>query len=98
MELLELMKYRRSIRKYSDRQISKEDLQKIIEAGEYAPNAGGGQRSIIVAVRNKQLAEQIGVLNLARFDRSRLIGSYVSKEQSSVIDDKNIKLCREYGA
>ena len=55
MELLELMKYRRSIRKYSDRQVSKEDLQKIIEAGEYAPNAGGGQRSIIVAVHNKQL-------------------------------------------
>lgn len=91
MELLELMKYRRSIRKYSDRQVSKEDLQKIIEAGEYAPNAGGGQRSIIVAVRNKQLAEQIGILNLARFDRSRLIGSYVSKEQPSVIDDKSIK-------
>ncbi len=52
MELLELMKYRRSIRKYTDKQIPLEDLQKIIEAGEYAPNAGGGQRSIIVAVRN----------------------------------------------
>ena len=57
MEFLELMKYRRSIRKYTDRQIPEEDLQKIIEAGEYAPNAGGGQRSIIVAVRNKRLAE-----------------------------------------
>ena len=54
MELLELMKYRRSIRKYTDRQVSKEDLQKIIEAGVYAPNAGGGQRSIIVAVHNKE--------------------------------------------
>ena len=65
MELLELMKYRRSIRKYTDRQVSKEDLQKIIEAGAYAPNAGGGQRSIIIAVRNKRLAQQIGVMNLA---------------------------------
>lgn len=91
MELLELMKYRRSIRKYTDRQVSKEDLQKIIEAGVYAPNAGGGQRSIIVAVHNKELAKQIGVMNLARFDRSMLIGGYVSKEQPSVIDDKNIK-------
>ncbi len=91
MELLELMKYRRSIRKYTDKQIPLDDLHRIIEAGEYAPNAGGGQRSIIVAVRNKQLAEQIGILNLAKFDRSRLIGGYVSKEQPSVIDDKNIK-------
>jgi nitroreductase len=33
MDTLELMKYRRSIRKYQDKQISKEDLEKIIEAG-----------------------------------------------------------------
>ena len=37
MELLELMKHRRSIRKYQDRQISKADLETIIEAGTYAP-------------------------------------------------------------
>lgn len=30
-------------------------------------------------------------LNLARFDRSRLTGSYVSKEQPSVIDNPDIK-------
>ena len=30
-------------------------------------------------------------MNLARLDRSMLIGGYVSKEQPSVIDDKNIK-------
>ncbi len=91
MELLDLMKYRRSIRKYSDKQISKEDLKKILEAGAYAPNAGGGQRSIIVAVHNRGLTEKIGIMNLAKFDRSKLIGSYVSKEQPSVIDDTSIK-------
>lgn len=91
MELLDLIKYRRSIRKYSDKQIPKEDLQKIIEAGAYAPNAGGGQRSIIVAVHNRELTEKIGIMNLAKFDRSKLIGSYVSKEQPSVIDDTSIK-------
>ena len=91
MELLDLMKYRRSIRKYSDVQIPKEDLQKILDAGAYAPNAGGGQRSMIVAVHNRELTEQIGIMNLAKFDRSKLIGSYVSKEQPSVIDDTSIK-------
>ena len=29
MELLELMKYRRSIRKYQDRQISREDMERL---------------------------------------------------------------------
>ena len=91
MELFELMKYRRSIRKYQDRQISKQDLEKIIEDGTYAPNAGGGQRSIILGIHNQALAEKIGRLNLAHFDRSRLSGSYVSKEQPSVIDDPSMK-------
>lgn len=90
MELLELMKYRRSIRKYQERQINRLDLDKIIEAGMFAPNAGGGQRTIIVALHNRELCEKIGKLNLAKFDRSRLAGSYVSHEQPSNIDDPSI--------
>lgn len=91
MELLELMKRRRSIRKYRERQISREDMETILEAGVYAPNAGGGQRSMIVGVRNGELAQKIGRMNLARFDRSRLAGSYVSREQPSSIDDPSIQ-------
>ena len=91
MELLEQIKARRSIRKYQKRQIPREDLEKIIEAGTYASNAGGGQRSMIVGVRNAELVEKLGRLNMAHFDRGRLIGSYVSKEQPSVIDDPTIK-------
>lgn len=91
MELLELMKHRRSIRKYQDRQISKADLETIIEAGTYAPNAGGGQRSMIVGLHNAALAGKIGRMNVARFDRSKLSGSYVSQEQPSIIDDPSTK-------
>ena len=91
MELLEAIKNRRSIRKYQARQISKEDLEKIMEAGTYASNAGGGQRSMIVGIRNAELVEKLGRMNMAHFDRSRLIGSHVSKEQPSVIDDPAIK-------
>ena len=91
MELLGLMKHRRSIRKYQDRQISKADLETIIEAGTYAPNAGGGQRSMIVGIHNAALAGKIGRMNVARFDRSKLSGSYVSQEQPSIIDDPSTK-------
>lgn len=82
---------RHSVRKYTDKQISRSDLELILEAGNYAPNAGGGQRSMIVAVHNAELTAEIGRMNLAKFDRSRLIGSYVSKEQPSVIDDPTMK-------
>ena len=91
MELLDIIKKRRSIRKYTDEQIPKEHLQKIIEAGLCAPNAGGRQGTVIVGIHNKELTEIIGRLNLAHFDRGMLEGSYVSKEQPSIIDNPNIK-------
>ena len=91
MSILETMVQRRSIRKYQDRQIPKEDLEKIMEAGTYAPNAGSGQRTIICGIHNTDLAARLGKLNLAHFDRSRLAGGYVSKEQPSAIDDSSIQ-------
>jgi nitroreductase len=89
--LLDIIKERHSIRKYTKQQISRSDLDKILEAGNYAPNAGGGQRSMMVAVNNKELTTKIGIMNLYGFDRSNLAGSYVSKEQPSNIDDPTIK-------
>lgn len=91
MELLEIIKARHSIRKYTQEQIGREDLEKILEAGNFAPNAGGGQRSMMVAIHNKELAVRVGKMNMAEFDRSRLLGSFVSKEQPSTIDDPTIK-------
>jgi nitroreductase len=91
MELEKLIKYRRSIRKYQEKQIPVTALEKIISAGEYAPNAGGGQRSFIVGIHNRELCEKVGRLNASCMDRRRLAGSYVSKDQPSLIDDPNIK-------
>lgn len=91
MALLDIIKARHSIRKYIDEQISRADLEKILEAGNYAPNAGGGQRSMMVAVHDKELAAHLGKMNMSKFDRTHLAGNYVSKEQPSTIDDPNIK-------
>jgi len=89
--LMDLIKNRHSIRKYREKQITREDLEKILEAGNFAPNAGGGQRSMMVAIHNKILTKKLGVMNLAKFNRGNLAGSYVSKEQPSVIDDPEMK-------
>ena len=51
--LMDIIKERHSIRKYTDKQIRREDLEKILEAGNFAPNAGGGQRSMMVAIHTK---------------------------------------------
>lgn len=89
--LMDIIKARHSIRKYTDEQISREDMEKVMEAGNFAPNAGGGQRSILIGIHNKEMTTEIGIMNLSKFDRSNLAGSYVSKEQPSAIDDPTIK-------
>lgn len=91
MALMDIIKARHSIRKYTEKQIIREDLEKILEAGNFAPNAGGGQRSMLVAVYNKEIAMHIGKMNMEHFDRTHLSGNYVSKEQPSTIDDPLIK-------
>ena len=91
MELLELMKRRRSIRKYTAEQITHAEMEQVLTAGAFAPNAGGGQRSMLIGIRDEKLVRLIGKLNFLPFDRSKLIGGHVSKEQPSVIDDPNIK-------
>lgn len=89
--LIDIIKSRHSIRKYTEKQISRKDMELILEAGNFAPNAGGGQRSMMIGIRNKELTEKIGIMNLDKFNRNNLAGSYVSKEQPSNIDDPNIK-------
>ena len=90
MKILALMKERRSIRKYQEKQVPRDLVDKIVEAGLYAPNAGGGQRSMIVTLHNAELAKKLGKLNFSIFDRSNLLGGHVSDEQPSVIDDPSI--------
>lgn len=91
MEIMELIRSRRSIRRYQTWQIPREVLEKVLEAGSYAPNAGGGQRTILCAIQNRELLKTLGRYNAACMDRSRLAGSYVSAEQPSLIDDPRIK-------
>lgn len=91
MALMDTIKARHSIRKFTEEQISRADLEKILEAGNFAPNAGGGQRSMLVAVHNKELTTRIGKMNMEKFDRSHLAGNFVSKEQPSTIDDPTIQ-------
>ena len=91
MDMLEIVKKRRSIRKFEQKQVNSEDLEKIITAGFFAPNAGGRQSPFIVAIRNAEIAAQIGRLDMLALDRRKFSGMHVSAEQPSIIDDESIK-------
>ena len=62
-EALEVLKNRRSIRKFKAEQVSDEVLHTILEAGTYAPTAGGQQLPVIVAVQNQDDVAELNRLN-----------------------------------
>lgn len=62
-ELLELIKTRRSCRKYTAEQVSDEQLAAVMEAGTYAPTAHGCQDPVIVAVQRTDIMQRIIKLN-----------------------------------
>ena len=96
-EIIKTILERRTIRKYVSKQIPKEILEIILNAGLYAPNAGGRQSAIIVVCQDNVLNEKLGKINKNMmadiFEKNGIspkMGS-VSKEQPSLIDDSNIK-------
>lgn len=89
MELLELMKKRRSIRKYTKDPVEKDKLEKIIEAGLFAPNPGGKQGTKIIMLTDPKVIDTIGIVNANCENRNWDSG--VSSDQPSIIDDKTIK-------
>ncbi len=59
-ELFELIKKRRSIRKYSKEPVKKEDVLKIIEAGSWAPSASNNQPWRFIVITDRELIRNIG--------------------------------------
>lgn len=61
--VLEALKTRRSVRKFTGQQITEEELTAFLEAGTYAPNGMGRQDSWIVAVQSPEIIERLTELN-----------------------------------
>ena len=62
-EVLKAFKERRSIRKFKPDMPAKEDIEKIIEAGLYAPSGKGQQSAIIIAVTDKAFIHKLSAVN-----------------------------------
>ncbi len=69
MEAIENLLTRRSIKKYNDKPISEEILDKILEVGLYAPTAMGMQKPIILVIKDKKVREELAKENAAIMGR-----------------------------
>lgn len=56
---------RRSVRKYADRQVEDEKLDKVLTAGLYAPTGMNNQLPVLVAVRDKETRDKLSRMNAA---------------------------------
>ena len=91
-ELMTTILHRRAIRRFADRQIEEEALEQILQAGLYAPSAGGRQGPIMAVCQDKQVSERLGRIKRANArPRMATATSYVSREQPSIADAPNIK-------
>ena len=61
--VLKVLKERRSIRSYQDKQVDEEALQAILEAGTYAATGMNRQVPVIVCVQDKETIEQLRRMN-----------------------------------
>ncbi len=68
-DAMEVLLTRRSIRKFNDKSIPEDVLNKILEAGTYAPTAMGMQKPIIIAITDKKVRDEVSRENAKIMDR-----------------------------
>ena len=96
-EVTQVLCNRRSIRKFSDKQIPKEVLDEILKCGTFAPNGKSKQSAKIVVVQNKKLIEEIAKVNGSFVSKVNLNPFYNAPTLIIVFADKNIQTCVEDG-
>jgi len=80
-EVLKTMLTRTSVKKYKSEEVPFDLLEKIIEAGIYAPSGKNWQAPIILAVTNKEVRNQLSKLNakilgMGEDQRGRFLNSF----------------------
>ena len=90
-QVLQTILHRRSIRRFDPRQIDEGALEQILQAGLYAPSAGGRQGPLFVVSQDREVNLRLGRIKRANSrPRMAAAGSYVSREQPSIADDPAI--------
>ena len=90
-DIFETILHRRSIRRFEPKQIEEAALQQILQAGLYAPSAGGRQGVIFAVCQDKEVNERLGKIKRANSHfRMSTEASYVSREQPSIVDDAKL--------
>ena len=90
-DIFETIAHRRAIRRFDPRQIDEAALEKILQAGLYAPSAGGRQGVIFAVCQDRAVNERLGRIKRANSNfRMSTATRFVSREQPSIVDDAKL--------
>ena len=90
-DIFETIMHRRSIRRFAPKQMEETALQQILQAGLYAPSAGGRQSVIFAVCQDKEVNERLGKIKRANSNpRMATATNFVSREQPSIADDPKL--------
>ncbi|MBQ5930570.1 MAG: nitroreductase [Clostridia bacterium] len=90
MDALQAMLTRKSIKKYKPDPVSKELIDKVIEAGLNAPSGLNKQSPIILAVTNKEVRDKLSKLNAGKDPFFRADPFYGAPVVLVVLADKSV--------
>lgn len=90
-EVMKTILHRRSYRRFETKQIEEDALQEILQAGLYAPSAGGRQSVLFVVSQDSDVNQRLGKIKRVNSNPIMAKGNaYVSREQPSIADDPHI--------
>ncbi len=89
MNTLEAIKTRRSTRKFSDRRVELEKLDKIVSAGRFAPSGGNSQTCHFIVVRRKKVLTKLAELAQIAFSKMEITEGMYKSIANSVRASKN---------
>ena len=75
---------RRSTRKYLDKEVSQELLEKIIETGRYAPSGGNSQSNHFIVIQNKQIIDRLVKMVEKAFSKMEITENMYRSLQNSI--------------
>ena len=88
-DTLEVMESRSSCRKYTDKPVPRDVIEKIVRAGTYAATGMGKQSPVILVVDNKELRDRLSKMNAAVMNAD-MDPFYGAPQVIVVLADKNV--------
>ena len=98
MNILEVIKTRRSTRSYKDQMVGNELIDNIIEAARYAPSGGNNQSSHFVVIKNKVFLEEVAELVSDEFAKMEITENMYKSLKSSILQSKKGNYVFHYNA